>query len=741
MNRQFLHNLLPLFSAILIVFIAFAPVIRSPNAFLLGNSPDAIKNYYNVAYYVKHGSGALSHTGVNYPHGESLLFLDSQPLISKCLIEINRFIPVENHTIGILNLLMLLAFPISAFFFFMILRELGLNTWQSLLFSLSITFLSPQLDRIHGHYALSYACIYSSILFFWLRYLKSERPWNGWSLALFITAIFSAFLHPYHLAIYTVFGLGLLIFSFILSGHWTKKRMLTLLVICLGPILMYFSITKLVDPTPDRPIDPYGFFQYHANFWSIFLPGEGSFSKLIRQAFQPSYPWEGRAFAGSVPILLFGLLGYYVLRHRKQWRTILEDSFSKPLGLLLLASILTLVFAMGIPLIWMESVVDLLSPLKQFRALGRFAWPFYYVFGIGGAYLLVNYYRNSPESPTIKQFIFFGLLLLWMSESAHHLYHKRKPWVDNNKFEANSENYLEHFGNVSITDYQGILALPYHATCADKLHFGRGYSAMVEAMKCSFHTGLPLLHSVSPRNSISETLAGIQLISNPGIPKTNLDHLDNRPLLLLTTPETKNEEEQFLARTSDTIWADEFITIQELPIATFRERRESFLARYDDFAASVSCENQVCTENSNHLDFTSYDEWDQDGIDGSPALFIRKTRDSAIYQKQLDPGDYQFGCWIKIDKRKHGMPELKYQLRTQDDIREEKKIETRSIYNVFNGWARIDWFWTVLDSDHNHVFLISGEYITIDHVFVKPQNLNFSLERDSSVWFNGFPIP
>ena len=652
------------------MLIAFFPVVKNPNGYLLGNSPDAIKNYYNVAYFVKHGQG-WDHRGVNHPEGESLLYLDTQPIIAKTIHWINGIIPLENHVVGILNLLMLFSFPVCTLFLFWILRSFEQSPWLACIFALCITFLSPQLDRIHGHYALSYAVLFVAALYCWIRFLNSDNTWNWWGFAGASIAIFSGFVHPYHLAIYSVFFVAL---SFIvwIVGKYSIARIMAMFMFSIFPLLIFFLFHGLIDDVHDRPIDPYGFFVFHADLFSVFLPDEGSFAKLIRYIFNPDYEWEGRAFTGTVPLLLTGLFVLYIFRHWKERNDIVQNGLPFLLGSFLVAGIISLFFAFGIPLRWMEWLVDLLSPVKQFRSLGRFAWPFYYTFALTGAYLLSQYLRNSSE---------------------------------------------------------------------DKLIFNRGHSAMVEAMKCSYHTGLPLLHAVGPRNSLSESLNNIQLLSSPGIPKGQLDSLDSRPILLLSTSEIKTPQESDLIDNSSLIWEDEYISLHSLPISAFHEQRAKFEEEYHAIKQGLDCVRKICISTDHPVHFLSFDSTGFAGVDSTDGLYLRKAEDHVVFSGELPATDYLFSAWLKIDLRKHGMPRIKYAATGVDGQTEgSTELDTRTIYDVYDGWARIEWSWTVDHPGLNHEFSVSGDYITIDHLIVRPSGSDILVKAGDITWFNGFPV-
>ena len=65
-------------------------------------------------------------------------------------------------------------------------------------------------------------------------------------------------------------------------------------------------------------------------------------------------------------------------------------------NLLFWASVASLLLALGIPfsLKW-ETLLNYTGPFRQFRAVGRFVFPFYYIMTITSFYLLGTWYRKS----------------------------------------------------------------------------------------------------------------------------------------------------------------------------------------------------------------------------------------------------------------------------------------------------------------------------------------------------------
>ncbi|MCB0755526.1 MAG: hypothetical protein KDB98_08040, partial [Flavobacteriales bacterium] len=156
-NRQvFLSATVVVLMAIAICFRFFGEIILHPNEFLFGADGDGLKNYYSIAYQVIHGDG-LWFNGMLYPYGDHIIFADGQPLLTKVL---GWFVDGDasngGSVIGIMNLLMIFSLVVCAWCVHRLLVWNLVGPWFSVPFALCIAFLSPQVLRFPGHYALGY---------------------------------------------------------------------------------------------------------------------------------------------------------------------------------------------------------------------------------------------------------------------------------------------------------------------------------------------------------------------------------------------------------------------------------------------------------------------------------------------------------------------------------------------------------------------------------------------------------
>ena len=176
-KHVFLSSLVVVLLAVAVCFRFFGEMILQPNEFLFGAEGDGLKNYFSVAYQVIHGDG-MWFKGMLYPYGDNIIFADGQPLLTKIL---SWFIEpdVNNGTqiIGIMNLLMICSLVITAWCLHRLLVWNYVNPWFAVPFALTIAFLSPQVARFIGHYALGYAFFIPMSWLFIASFSRAKWPW------------------------------------------------------------------------------------------------------------------------------------------------------------------------------------------------------------------------------------------------------------------------------------------------------------------------------------------------------------------------------------------------------------------------------------------------------------------------------------------------------------------------------------------------------------------------------------
>lgn len=756
MKKTSLSVLLLVVVTAAILFLIFKPVILHPNAYIFSPGGDAVKSYFNFAWYIKYDEG-IKHNGINYPYGDHLQFINSHPLYVQVLKFVDRHItPIADYSVGILNLSMIISLLFAAPLLFFILRHFKLPRWYSFFIALILLFLSPQIDRISGHFEMVYAFFIPLFWYLLIKWREGKNPWL-WGSLLLLSGLSGAFISAFYAAFFTIFLLALLIVEIWQHRKKFKEyrvRGLKLFLMGIAPVAVVKIFVSLTDWVNDRPDNPYGFFVYHANLKSIFLPPGSKLVELFGKILPLGFNWEGRAYVGlPVTILAFAILLsvlYYLKKRNKiNWKIF----FPNPsLNIYLYAATLVLLFSMCFPFKFGFSfLLDLLPPLKQFRALGRFTWTFYYVAGVFTAYYFYSFYRRLrlKKYALLAPVILFLVLYYWGLEAGVHT--KRSTgriFNKNDILESAHGPYLEKFKTAGVNpeDFQAILFLPFASTNGDKLLFQRGINAFDEAMKCSWHTAIPLLQSFSPRLSFSHALSSIQMLADSSIYKTRIDDMNQKPLLLLTTHEEMNRQEKWVIKHADPFWSDKHIILSTLDADVFNEAHRKWLNHADSVVDSMHCSGQFCTPTGNEP-FIYEDFEDSPAkitFSGKGSKYLKKGETELIntqLHKEGFSGKTEISFWMYVDHRKSGMPHGRLSITDNEGKQLQYiRMNTREIHNVYDHWVRVS---EIVDVKPglNYQLKVKGDYISIDDMMIKPVDKDIFVKReDGFSLFNNFPF-
>lgn len=614
-----------------LLYALFEDLMRHPNRYIYGNGEDSYKNYFTAAYYLKYDSG-LHFSGMNYPYGEHILFTDNQPLISG-LLKVSRHLgfAADTQVVGIFNFLMLYGLLLAMLLMYLIGRRLLLPHWAAAALGLLSAFLSPQIHRMVGHYALAYA-FYIPLV--WLLLLRSaEGPLRRvWPLAAAILA--SGFVHPYFLMIGAVFagtfwglrGLWALLRRQRSAAGWAALRALLAAGL---PLACFLIFMKLTDPIADRPSTPYGFLTYRAYFSTIFLPVEEPLYNAWNRFFQtPPREIEGFSYIGlfSALVCLLSVLraGRFVLRGA--WQRALRPALPPGLGTSLAAATLMLLFSMGIPFIWnLEFLAEYLGPLRQFRSLGRFAWPFYYVISAYAAVYGLLLFRRLRQRG-LPAFA-WGLLALaafvWLTEGLIHLQiHARsiRQHTPGNPMRSPQPDYeaLLAEKGYQFADFQALLPLPAFHIGSDKYNsrfVNPGITG--EAFRIAYRYGLPLICGSMSRTSVSQSGKLVQILSDAQIEKEILRDLpDERPLLVLKQNEHPlTWEQQLLLRRLTPIREDSLFSLYRLDLGLLRSSAPDVFAYFDSLRPALLLQGILLSARQEAL--LAYEGFDPPGADSA----------------------------------------------------------------------------------------------------------------------------
>ena len=755
MNKNRIYIVLLTVVTAVLLFMLFRPVLQHPNSILFSKSVDPLKSYFNFSYYLKFDSG-IRHDGINYPYGDHLQYINSHPVYVSLLKLVDKHVyPVANYGVGILNLTMIFSFLLGMPFLFLILRRFKMPAWYAFFSAMVIGFLTPQFDRIHGHFEMVYWFFIPMFWYLLIRFRENEKPilWGG---LLVLSGTIGGFISAYYVAFYFIFLVGVL-----LSDLWLNRKQLKqqikpvfhLLLVAAVPLLLVRGLVSATDWVDDRPDNPYGFYVYHANLFSIFLPSNFPFKQLISNYIDLGFQWEGRAFVGlpatlvAISLALLAPIAW-IRKRRPDWSFFFKHKAFRPY---LLTGSLILLFSMCFPFKWgFGFLLELLPPVRQFRALGRFSWIFYYIFTIYSATLIFQLFeklkaRNGKRPAyllLIAVFVSWGMASKYNVERA-----TRGLFNENDKLTSNDDEFLKRFDDAQVDyqQFQAILSLPFASTCGDKLLFENGMTALSEAMKCSHHTGIPLVQSFSPRLSFSQALSSIQLLADSAIRKTRLDDMNEKPLLLICTKQKLNEQEQWLQGQAQVFWEDQYISMSRLPLSVFIESHLNWLSMVQDFTERFASETTAISTDriSDFVYYEDFETWpNKNTFTGAGALFKRRGEMEILDQKlPLPAGAAQLSFWLAFDTHHYDMPQPVLKVWDEDgNMLSEMKLNNRQTHNVYQRWVQISTIFEVIPNAR-YQLIIRGKYMGVDDLLIRPADTNVLVRKSGRpVLFNNFVV-
>jgi len=641
----------------------------SPNSYLFSGGGDGLKNYFTPAYYIKYNQG-FEFTGMNYPNAEHILYTDAQPLLSAILRFIHHnIVPIANHTVGIINILMLLSIPIAVLLLFKILKHYKCPTILAFVGAICIGFMSPQINRFLGHYALAYS-FYLPLVWYLIIKVNNSKKWI-WPLFLAIVPALFAFIHPYYLAISLVF---LAAYTLVNLITYKKLSALKFALIAVLPFVSFKLIMMSTDGVTDRPDNPYGIFTYIASIESVFLPNGGILKDFLFENFAIRKPnWEGFAYVGLLPIIAFVIaiiVKAKTLISRKNTAPLLP----KNLRVVLLAGVLVLLFSMAIPLKWnLDFLLELVPPLKQFRGLGRFAWVFYYVATVTGLLLLKRLYGYLFAK---NQLLAKCTLLVALGVMGFEAYQHSKTiatLVDNAEIEqplfTEFEQWIDE-AQINPSDYQALIVLPFFHIGSEEIYIEGTYHSTNNAYKATYVTGLPMVNTMMSRTSLSQTFEALELVNTNLLSVGTAQKLSSKPLLIMQTETLENKLEKQLVKQANPIAKYAHEKKLGTTIQFYKVETTALNSNQEKWLEDVTANNECGQDNTDPLNFEKNS-------------FISE-RDNSFYNWQMCADSVKYvnaSVWVKADHSKAAFPTI------LAEVKRNNKTEFTYEYNV--KWSRI----------------------------------------------------
>lgn len=569
----------------------YSPMLLNPNAYLTVGDGDGIKAFYVYASHIKNSVDYNEFMGMNYPYSQTHIFTDGQTVIAILFKFLSQWFPFFNtHSMGIYNVLMLMSYPLCAFMLAAIIKRLNMPLVFTVAASVAITLLSPQYFRLFGHPTLSYVCIVPLMWWLLIKYNESGKKLK-WSLAIACNAMFWFAVHPYFIMLWVFFAMAYFVVAWLQQKHkmqYAKQQLPYLFLQTALPLAITRLYVKLYDLHQYRSESPYGFWEYYAEWNSVFIPNHGIHAGWFKQLLFPNgtQSWEGQAYIGFGAVLVVVYSIFKVVRYiaKRKTKLILHPVLPPVLKTAVLAAIPVLWFSMCLPFqLGLHSLVEHTSFLKQFRSLGRFAWVFYYIISVYAVYIIYLLYRNL-HFKKIAWAAYTVVVLYFAVHIAEALpYHnegKSKIHESPNYF---NKKYLPGYYKELVSEvekirdsYQCFIMLPFYHIGSENYSKEFTPQAIQQSMVLSYWTNMPMLNSSAARSPILEAKNIMQFFSPASFQKEiEKDLPDKKDFLLVYNNEPLTDVELYWYNRAEFLWKSDRFELRKLKYDTVFKNKKS----------------------------------------------------------------------------------------------------------------------------------------------------------------------
>lgn len=753
--------IITLLFAVVTVVITFSRISTDPGHFVPGLWGDGAKNLFAYLYHIMYGNGYWF-TGMNYPYGEHMVYMDSQPLLS---VPLSYFKGISvSGALTVMWYSMLLSYILAIIYVYKILLHFEVREFAAMLFSGLIVVMSPQLYRTLGHFGLSYACVVPMLFYWTLKY--HATPQLKYACYVLLLGLLATFIHPYFSALVLLwvscYALGYFIFTRVV---WQQK--LRHVAPLLLSIVFLFGIVgiimKATDPMTDRAKTPYGLTEYCARGEHIFTSHYSPVWRYLEDHtgfVENSSGDEGFSYLGLTVItaFIFSLIKGVINRRRKTGKpNIINNTGFQPIWILI--AFVALLLGMGVPFVWhMEWIVTYLSFLKQFRTLGRFCWIFYYVVTIYGAVVVYTYYaKYRVRGKTMTAYtILIAALALWGFEASGYINAERKAissYKNNYSILSGaSGNSWSHFlaaNHYNASDFQAILLLPVFNISMEKLWVGNDAAPMEigEGFVAAMQLHLPVTAAMA-HSSWSVAEKQVRIAAGPYASKQMLNDLpNNKPFLILNNEQHELDPDQkYLLAAADLIGNNNFWHVY----ACYPDRIKANDKKYTDSIKAVivflknkdTCISCSGTWFVNHFD-TATAQGKFFGAGAIPQItqFETVVANVPITSRPAN-GQYEFSCWFLLSDENYKSPYFKLDLQDPaGNVLQTLDVLTKEGTDNDGLWFRANKFFYIPPNCGNIRCRLFNEpdntYKIMDELLLRPTDaLIISRSVDGAVMVN-----
>lgn len=710
-----------------VLFYFFHEVIIHPNDYLFSPEGDGIKNYYSYLFHAKHDPGFWELKGMNYPFYEHIVYTDAQPLLSWLIGKLG----LADYGIGILNLLMLFSYPVASLFLFLILRHYNVSVLWAIVGAVAVTYLTPQMGRLTGHFSLAY--VFSIPAMWWLLIKCKNGSATLWSIISSLYIIMFFFIHPYMGAILCFFSLIFWAVVYLYNRQLWKTSLGYISLQVILPFVLFRLIMFATDSHLGRMDVPVGFYSLYGGWTAIFCAEHGPMAEVTAWLSLGERTWETLSYIGFFTMVFGAVTAIYAVVHRKAlaFKLILKHELS----LFFISAYLILLFSFCFPFKydWFRWIVDAVEPLKQFRVLGRFSWVFFYVATITSIVTLYHIYKRQAKKEIYAVLFFVGMAFHFVE--AHELTNLISAEISthHNVFEEKhlSQDQRETIDYLEEGKYDAFIMMPFTHMSSENMLLVGDEQANLDAFVLSYHTGIPMLNSISSRMSQKEATLFNNFFGPEFTYKALIDYFPaDSKIAVITNGGALNLDELKMTYTQRiNFQSGRFNGYQFNPDSwntdiyfreIFQKRKEAKIDVGDGWKSSSSSRDFI---------YESWDDQKSESLRGQGGFHGIKIGIDEVYvlnTDKLDRGDYVLSFWYNhyVD-RADMVAFLEYHFK-DNGWKSADSFDIKESTHIIGHWMLVEMEFSVTDDlDHVSVMLEGDntrESYVIDELLIRKKS-------------------
>lgn len=749
-------------SGVVTVYL-FYDILLHPGSSMLSIEGDASKNYFTFLYHSLYGKG-LWFDGMNYPFGEHIVFTDAQPAFVIPLSYINSYLGV--NPLAVINLLLVAGFFFAIIYVYKILLRMQAHPVWSIAAAVLIITMSPQQFKLSEHFSLAYFCVLPALFYYTLAWYQTAK--RQYVVKLLLAALLFTFIHLYFalmIAMWVLlFSVGYVLFR---KGSIKHKwqRIWPVLIAGILPLVLFRIFMLLTDTVTDRPAYPYGARAHGTGWGDVTTSYLSPISKWLAQWIDTgtlSGGNEGYAYLGFVPLVIVvcGLLYWIISLIQNRRFTVTADNNGTIIWIFM--ALCVLVFSSAIIFKKCFVCLDYASFIKQFRAIGRFSWVFYYIITIVSVAVAYRWFSVllSKGSKIVAYSLMAIMLLVWIAEAVPFVQktHARIAVARqqyNTFYKISRAEWDEMFARNSLAadGFRAMYVLPYFHIGTEKLgQVPRSYGLMNTAFSTSLQLRLPLINVMMSRNSWQQAFQLVKVSGGPYTHKKVLQSRDYRPVLLVhPEQEPLNPDEQYLLSSAQLLGNLHGNNVYALYTADLLKQEAISRERYDDVFYDIGPADS-CIKYAGPWYVEHYDTGKSAKVlMGKGAAQAIDGIKEIVFEAPLTPARdsqlYEFSAWMRVSNTDYKIGRfIIYLYDEKDSLVAHTKVFAQEAVDNYGLWLRASKYFEVPMSCRKIsvelVNVIYPSYLALDELMIRPADaLIISKSSDSRRMVNNHVLP